>query len=161
MSCTPGSVPRTSLFLRAPRTVGPHQRGPVCLATAILRSKEVRGSDHLSGTCVTTRLVLPTNTWDCSGWGLPRPRIAAVPRALLPHDFTLAPASNCVAVGGSAVSFLLHSSAAKALVNRLHVSSVLSQSVTPLPRLATGRRYLPPVFRGVLSDGRIRLTLFS
>lgn len=35
-------------------------------------------------------LLLPTKTWDCTGWGLPRSRIATEPWALLPPNFTIA-----------------------------------------------------------------------
>lgn len=45
--------------------------------------------DHLSGMFVTKHLVLPTISWDCSGWGLPRSRFATGPWELLPPNFTL------------------------------------------------------------------------
>jgi len=34
-------------------------------------------------------LVLPTKSWDCTGWGLPPRRVTTVRRRLLPYDFTL------------------------------------------------------------------------
>jgi len=122
------------------------------------------GGDHLSGMSVTRHLKLPTNTWDCSGWGLPRSRIAVGSWELLPPNFTLALRLDRFTIWLRETCFL-------GLALSLSKGGIISvalfggegsdeqtprvvcslQSVSPLPRLATGRCYLPPVSQGVLS----------
>ena len=64
-------------------------------------------------------------TWSCTGWGLPRFRITTESRELLPHDFnlTLRFALPCGVASRRAVCFCC-----------------------TFPRIAPGRRYLPPFF---------------